>query len=67
MCTDGAKAMTGPTVGVITRIKEKSKNCSISHCVLHRHTLAMKQMPASFKKVLDESVQIINYIKRRGG
>lgn len=65
VCTDGAKAMTGSTVGVITRIKEKSKNCSSSHCVLHRHALAMKQMPASFKKVLDESVQIINYIKAR--
>lgn len=65
VCTDGAKAMTGPMVGVVTKIKESSKDCSSSHCVLHRHALATKKMPASFKKVLDESVRIINYIKSR--
>jgi len=59
---DGVKAMTGPTVEVITRINEKSKNCSSSHCVLHRHAFAMKQMPESFKKVLDDAVQNSHYI-----
>ena len=40
--TGGAKAMTGKTSGVISRIKQKVKECSSSHCVLHRHALAGK-------------------------
>jgi len=44
VCTDGAKAMTGKTSGVISRIKQKVKECSSSHYVLHRHALAVKKM-----------------------
>ena len=43
VCTDGAKAMTGKTSGVISRIKQKVKECSSNHCVLHRHALAVKK------------------------
>jgi hypothetical protein len=55
VCTDGVKAMTGKTSGVISRIKRKVKECSSSYCVLHRHALAVKKMPPSLKEVLDES------------
>lgn len=65
VCTDGAKAMTGKTSGVVPRIKEKNSNCNNSHCVLHRHALAVKKMSPSLKEVLDECVKIINYIKSR--
>ena len=63
VCTDGAKAMTGKTSGVISRIKQKVKECSSSHCVHHHQALAVKKMPPSLKQVLDESVKIINFIK----
>jgi len=43
VCTDGTKAMTRKTSGVISRIKQKVKECSISHCVLHRHALVVKK------------------------
>ena len=59
VCTDGEKAMTGKTSGVISRIKQKVKECSNSHYVLHHHALAGKKMPPSLKEVLDESVKII--------
>lgn len=65
VCTDGAKAMTGKTSGVVSRIKSVSKECSSSHCVLHRQSLACKNMPVSLKLVLDQAVQIINFIKAR--
>lgn len=65
VCTDGAKAMTGKISGAIAKIKEKAKGCSSSHCVLHRHALAMKKMPPFIKEVLDETVKIINFIKSR--
>jgi hypothetical protein len=57
--------MTGKTVGAVARIKTVSKMCKSSHCILHRHTLAVKRMPYSLKSVLDNAVQIVNFIKER--
>jgi hypothetical protein len=57
--------MTGKTVGVVARMKTVSKMCTSSHCILHRHALAVKRMPNSLKSVLDNAVQIVNFIKAR--
>lgn len=65
VCTDGAKSMVGIIAGAVTRIKRVAKNCSSSHCILHRHALATKKMPETLKCVLDDAVKIINYIKSR--
>ncbi|GFV88733.1 zinc finger BED domain-containing protein 5 [Trichonephila clavipes] len=65
VCTDGAKAMTGNTAGLVSQIKIKAPNCSSSHCILHRQALAIKQMPSNLKLVMDEAVKIINFIKSR--
>ncbi|GBM60584.1 Zinc finger BED domain-containing protein 5 [Araneus ventricosus] len=46
-------------------MKEKAKGCSSSHCILHRHALAMKKMPPFIREVLSETVKIINFIKSR--
>ncbi|XP_050544327.1 zinc finger BED domain-containing protein 5-like [Daktulosphaira vitifoliae] len=55
----------GNIAGVVARIKEVSKKCTSSHCVLHRHSLATKKVPVVLKQVLDNAVKIINYIKTR--
>lgn len=65
VCTDGAKAMTGKTAGVVARIKAVAEMCSSSHCMLHRQALAVKKMPTSLKTVLDNAIQIVNFIKAR--
>jgi hypothetical protein len=57
--------MVGKTAGAVSRIKPIAKNCSSSHCIIHRQALAVKNMPLSLKTVLDESVKIINFIKSR--
>ena len=65
VCSDGAAAMVGKIKGTVTRIKNIAPNCSSSHCVLHRHALVAKKMPSALKKVLDQAVQIVNYVKSR--
>uniref|UniRef100_K7FCX8 DUF4371 domain-containing protein n=1 Tax=Pelodiscus sinensis TaxID=13735 RepID=K7FCX8_PELSI len=65
VCSDGAKAMVGTVAGDVTRIKNVAPNCTSSHCILHRHALVVKNISPSLKNVLDEAVQIINYIKTR--
>jgi hypothetical protein len=39
VCTDGRRAMTGKTAGVVARIKQLAPSCASSHCVLHRKAL----------------------------
>jgi hypothetical protein len=41
------------------------QNVYSSHCIVHRHALAVKRMPNYFKSVLDNAVQIVNFIKAR--
>jgi hypothetical protein len=53
--------MVGIVAGAVTRIKNVAHNCTSSHCVLHRHTLVVKNISPTLKNVLD--VQIVNYIK----
>ena len=57
--------MVGKTADVISRIKNIVPNCSSSHCVLHRHALVCKKISIDMKTVLDEAVQIVNFIKSR--
>ncbi|XP_025411828.1 zinc finger BED domain-containing protein 5-like [Sipha flava] len=55
--------MTGATAGAIAKIKEKSNETTSSHCILHRHALAMKNIPLCLKNGLDEVIKIVNFIK----
>ncbi|KAL4123079.1 hypothetical protein QTP88_015312 [Uroleucon formosanum] len=57
--------MAGATAGAIAKIKEKSNETTSSHCILHRHALAMKNIPLCLKNVLDEAIKIVNFIKSR--
>lgn len=52
--------MVGKTVGALARIKEVALNCT-----LYQHTLTVKNnfLKASFKTIIPEGVQIINFIK----
>uniref|UniRef100_A0A452HAN9 Zinc finger BED-type containing 5 n=1 Tax=Gopherus agassizii TaxID=38772 RepID=A0A452HAN9_9SAUR len=63
VCTDGAQTMIGKIKGAVTRIINVAPESIKSHCILHRQALAVKKIPAYLKIVLDEAVQIINFVK----
>ena len=63
LCTDGAACMMGR--GFITKAKEQNPNIVTNHCILHRESLVAKTMPPELAEVLDQSVQVVNYIKSR--
>lgn len=65
VCTDGARAMTGAKAGAVAKINEKSNETASSHCILHRHALAMKNIPPCLNNVVDEAIKIVNFIKSR--
>ena len=65
LCTDGAACMTGRVRGFIAKVKAQNQNIVTNHCILHREALVAKTMPPELAEVLDQSVQVVNYIKSR--
>ncbi|XP_034615313.1 zinc finger BED domain-containing protein 5-like [Trachemys scripta elegans] len=62
---DGARAMIGSKKGVVARIQAVAPEAKSTHCCIHREALATQNVQADLKKVLDEAVKIINFVKGR--
>ena len=65
ICTDGAPAMLGNKSGFATLLKAKVPLVTVTHCVLHRHALAMKTLPEKLRDVLSIVVHAVNFIRGR--
>jgi hypothetical protein len=63
--TDGARAMSGRVTGRIARIRKYNPSVTWYYCCNHREFLATKKMQEELKKVLNESVKIVNFINAR--
>lgn len=63
VCTDGASAMLGHKKGFAAKVLEENQSIKIVHCMIHREVLVSKSLPANLKKVLDEVVKVVNFIK----
>ena len=62
-CTDGAPSMLGCHSGFQALVKRKAPKSKGVHCMLHRQVLASKTLHNALQKVLDEIIQIVNFIK----
>lgn len=65
LSTDGAKSMAGNKTGLQARIKAVAPEVKWTHCCIHREALVAKRLPEHLQKILNEVVQIVNYIKTR--
>lgn len=64
ICTDGAAAMTGRHLGVVSRVKQVANpNIIATHCFIHREQLAAKEMSPELHVVMMDSVKVVNFIK----
>lgn len=68
--TDGAPAMVGSKVGLISKIKSElasmnldTKEFSVFHCIIHQQNLCAKSL--KFAHVMSKVVSSINFIKSR--
>ena len=65
-CTDGAPSMVGCLKGFTTLVKERQKpNIVTTHCFLHREVLIAKTLGDELKKVLNQVIEMVNFIKSR--
>ncbi|XP_076373030.1 protein FAM200C-like [Tachypleus tridentatus] len=65
ICTDGAPAMLGNRSGFAALMRKEVPNLKITHCFIHRHSLAAKTLPPDLKKTLDICVKVVNFIRSR--
>ena len=61
--TDGAPSMLRCHSGFQALVKRKAPKSKGVHCMLHRQVLASKTLPNALQKVLDEMIQIVDFIK----
>ncbi len=65
ICTDGAPSMVGCIKGFASLVKQQNPNVIQTHCFLHREVLVSKTLAVELKKVLDQVVEMVNFIKSR--
>lgn len=63
ICSDGAPAMLGMRKGCTARVKQVNPKVNIFHCLLHRENLVSRHLSPGMNEVMNEAVQIFNYIK----
>ena len=65
VCTDGAPAMIRSRSGFQALVKHRAPAVKGVHCMIHRQPLASKTLPESLSYVLQQSINLVNYIKSR--
>ena len=63
ICTDGAPSMTGVHSGFQACVRNIAPHVQFTHCMIHRHVLAMKTLPDDLADVLSNVVKIVNHIR----
>ena len=63
--SDGARAMSRKLTDFITRTRVNNSLIKWHHCFIYRVALATRKMKIKLKKVFDEAVKIVNFIKAR--
>ena len=56
--------MLGTKSGLKVCVKKRTPKMRGIHCMIHRQSLASKTLPTPLEKVLDQTIQIVNFVKR---
>ena len=62
-CTDGAPSMAGRNAGLQALIKEVAPSVVWTHCMIHRETLAAKELSNELDNAMKRVVSLVNFIK----
>ncbi|KAG6934017.1 zinc finger BED-type containing 5 [Chelydra serpentina] len=63
--TDGAAALTGIKKGFRGKVTEIAPHVKFIHCIIHRQAIAAKKMEPEVHKVLQDVIDVVNFIKAR--
>ena len=62
---DGAPSMMGKNIGVRGILSRKHPHIKTNHCIIHRQSLASKDMSPNFADVMQVVISTVNYVKAR--
>jgi hypothetical protein len=65
ICTDGAAALTEHKKGFQAEVQETGPHVNFIHCIINRETLASRDLEPKLHSVLQEAVQVVNFVKAR--
>lgn len=57
--------MLGARQGFIARVKEENPRVVVVHCLRHSENLAPHKLSLEFQEVMQEVIQIVNFVKAR--
>lgn len=63
VCTDGSSKTSTKYQKLLEKIQSVGRHIKLTHCCVHRESLAVKKMPVKLKSTLDEAIQVVNLIK----
>ncbi|XP_053431246.1 protein ZBED8-like isoform X2 [Nycticebus coucang] len=63
VCTDGAPAILGCQSEFQRLVLNESPKVIGTHCMIHRHILAMKTLPQELREVMKSIVSSVNFLK----
>lgn len=63
--TDGAAALTGIKKGFRGKVTEIAPHVKFIHCIIHRQAIAAKKLEPEVHKVLQDVIDVVNFIKTR--
>jgi hypothetical protein len=62
--TSGAPAILVAHQGFCARVNKINPQVKIFHCFLHRKNLAPKRLPPELETMMNDIIQIVNFIKK---
>ena len=62
---DGAPSMKGKNIGLLGIVSRVYPHIKINHCIIHRQSLASKDLSPNFSDVMQVVISIVNYVKAR--
>ena len=62
---DGAPSMMGKNIGLLGILSRQYPHIKINHCIIHRQSLASKDLSPNFSHVMQVAIFTVNYVKAR--
>ena len=63
ICTNGAPSVVGLTKGFASQVKKANEKIIFIQCSLRGKKLVVKTIGIELKEIMDQVVQMVNYIK----
>ena len=62
---DGAPSVMGKNIGLLRILSREYPHIKINHCIIHRQSLASKDLSPNFFDMMQVVISSVNYVKAR--